>query len=65
MLLTILTGVATTATVLIARGPAPQVVPLVAAASYLVSILVIRAEVATAMRGAPTPSTTTTAPAHA
>ena len=51
MALTILTTLATTATVLVARGPAPQVVPLVAAGSYLVAILVIRAELAKAMRG--------------
>ena len=50
MALTILTTLATTATVLVARGPAPQVVPLVAAGSYLVAILVIRAELAKAMR---------------
>jgi len=50
MVLTILTTLATTATVLIARGPAPQIVPLVAAASYLVAILMIRAETAKAMR---------------
>lgn len=53
MVLTILTTVATTATVLIARGPAPQIVPLVAAASYLVSILITRGEIAAVMREAP------------
>lgn len=53
MVLTILTTVATTATVLIARGPAPQIVPLVAAASYLVSILITRGEIAAVMRTAP------------
>ena len=50
MVLAILTAVATTATVLVARGPVPHVVPLVAAASYLVAILITRAEVAAAMR---------------
>ncbi len=50
MALTILTTLATTATVLVARGPAPQSVPLVAAGSYLVAILMIRAELAKAMR---------------
>jgi len=34
------TAAATTATVLFARRPAPQIVPLVAAASYLVAILI-------------------------
>lgn len=53
MVLTILTTVATTATVLIARGPVPQIVPLVAAGSYLVSILITRAEIAAVMREAP------------
>lgn len=42
---------AATVTVLLARGPAPLAVTLVAAGSYLVSILVIRAEVGAAMRG--------------
>jgi len=51
MVLTILTTLATTAAVLVARGPAPQIVPLVAAGSYLVAILVIRAELAKVMRG--------------
>ena len=51
MVLAILTAAATTATVLIARGPAPQVVPLVAAGSYLVSILMIRAETEKTLRG--------------
>ena len=50
MVLTILTTLATTATVLIARGPVPQIVPLVTAGCYLVAILVIRAETAKAMR---------------
>ena len=54
MLLAILTAVATTVTVIAARGPAPQVVPLVAAASYLVAIVVIRNEVAEVMRATPT-----------
>ena len=52
MVLAILTAAATTATVLIARGPVPQIVPLVAAVSYLVAILITRAEVAAVMRGA-------------
>ena len=50
MLLAILTTVATTVTVLIARGPVPHVIPLVAAGSYLVAILVIRSEVAAVMQ---------------
>ena len=41
---------ATTATVLIARGPVPQLVPLVTAGCYLVAILIIRAETAKALR---------------
>ena len=56
MLLAILTAAATTVTVIVARGPAPRVVPLVAAASYLVAILVIRAETSTVMRGAAEPA---------
>lgn len=52
MLLAILTAAATTATVLVARGPVPQLVPLVAAGSYLAAILVLRGEVALAMRDA-------------
>ena len=64
MLLAILTAVATTATVILAGGrPVPQLIPLVAAASYFVSILVARAEIATAMRGAP--ANARTAPARA
>ncbi len=63
MLLAILTAVATTTTVLIARGPVPQVVPLVAVGSYLVAILVIRSEVAAAIRDAPANATATTTPA--
>jgi hypothetical protein len=51
LVLTVLTTVATTATVLIARGPAPQIVPLVAAATYLVAILVARTEIAAVLRG--------------
>jgi len=50
MLLTVLTTVATTATVLIARGPVPGIVPLVAAGCYLVSVIVIRMETAKALR---------------
>jgi hypothetical protein len=61
MLLAILTAVATTVTVLVARGPVPHLVPLIAAGCYLVSILVIRSEVAGVMRGVPA----TTAPVPA
>ena len=50
MTLAILTAAATTATVLVARGPAPQAIPFVAAACHLVSILVIHAEVRAALR---------------
>ena len=49
-LLAILTTLATTATVLVARGPAPLAVTLVAAGCYLASLFVIRAEVAAALR---------------
>lgn len=49
-LLAILTTLATTATVLVARGPAPLAVTLVAAGCYFVSLFVIRAEVAAAVR---------------
>lgn len=49
-LLALLTTVAATVTVLVARGPAPLAVTLVAAGCYLVSIFVIRAEVGAVMR---------------
>jgi hypothetical protein len=49
-LLALLTTLATTATVLVARGPAPLAVTLVAAGCYFVSLFVIRAEVAAAVR---------------
>ena len=52
MLLAILTTAVTTVTVLVARGPVPHVIPLVAAASYLVAILVTRGELAAVMRDA-------------
>ena len=65
MVLAILTAVATTATVLIARGPVPNIVPLVAAASYLVAILIIRGEIAAAMRDdAPGAALLRSEPAH-
>jgi hypothetical protein len=52
MVLAILTAAATTVTVLVARGPVPQIVALVAAGSYLVAILVTWGEVAAVLRGA-------------
>jgi hypothetical protein len=56
MVLTILTTVATTATVLIARGPVPHVVPLVAAASYFVSVLITYGEIQAVLKSAPAPA---------
>jgi hypothetical protein len=52
-LLAVLTAVATTATVLIARGPAPLAVTLVAAACYLVALLILRREVGAVLHGSP------------
>jgi uncharacterized protein DUF7010 len=64
MLLAVLTAVATTVTVIVARGPVPQVVTLVAAACYVVSILVVRSEVAAVMRGGSAPAPARAAPAE-